>query len=476
MRLHKKQLQTHSLLDSDRVGPLLLKLAGPAFMGMFVQSFYNLINTIFMGQYVNDLAIAGLSIVFPIQMIMYGISQLVGMGGASLISRCIGSREEAKAERTLGNGITVGIILAVIYTIMIMPFSTFWLKLIGTTPEVMPYAQPYLLIVISCSVVNVFAMALQSYVRAEGNMRVGMFAMMAGAILSILLDILFVPILKMGVVGAGLATVISQVVALAYLLSYYISGSSYLKIRWQNLKPDFSIIRPILSIGIASFLQITAGSLSSVLLINMVLKYGGDPSLEAYGIIQRVSMFAGMPAMVFGQALQPVLGYNYGAKHYARGLKSIQFSAFVATAMVIVTAGILYLFPGPIASIFTKDQTLVDLTVHSSRLYFISIPFMGVMMVGQTIFQALGKAIPAFITAFVRPIVFLIPLVFLFSNSWKLDGVFLSFPASDTLTLFMVIGLVIPVIHQLRKLSATETHDDKTVNQVPAAAPTGNVR
>jgi putative MATE family efflux protein len=437
MHLHKKQLHTHNILDSDKVGPLLTKLAIPAFMGMFVQSFYNVINTIFMGQYVDSLAIAALSIVFPLQMIMYGISQMVGMGGASLISRYIGSRDEALAERTLGNGLAAGAILGVIFMIVSLPFATFWLKLIGATDEVMVYARPYFLIVLSISVFNIIAMALQSYVRAEGNTRVGMVAMVAGAVISIVLDILFVPVLHWGVVGAGLATIIAQLVALAYLLSYYLSGSSYLKIRLPNLRLKWSILRPMLSIGMASFLQVAAGSISSVLLISQVIKWGGDPALGAYGIVQRLSMFAGMPAMVFGQALQPVLGYNYGAGHYARGLKSIKIAAILGSIGVTLGFAIMYLFPGPIVGIFTKDRTLIDLGIHASRLYFLSVPLMGFMMVGQTIFQAIGKATQAFVTAFVRPIVFLVPLVLIMSNVWHLDGVFLSFPASDILTVFL---------------------------------------
>jgi putative MATE family efflux protein len=456
MQFHKRQDHTHNILDSERVGHLLVKLAVPSFMGMFVQSFYNVINTIFMGQYVDELAIAGLSIVFPIQMIMFGIAQLVGMGGSSLISRYIGAREEAKAERTLGNGLTAGVLMAAVFMIIVLPFSEFWLKLIGTSAEVMPYAKPYLIIVISCTVFNVFAMSLLAFTRAEGNTRVGMIAMITGAVLSIILDIIFVPVLHMGVIGAGLATVISQVVSLIYILSYYLSGSSYLKIRMKNLRLDFSILKPLFTIGLAGFLQTAAGSISSILLINMVIKYGGDVALSAYGIIQRLSMFAGMPAMVFGQALQPILGYNYGAKRYGLGLRAIKKGAVMATIAVVFTSAVLYLFPGPIISVFSNDQALLDIGIHASRLFFISLPLMGIMMVGQTIFQALGKAVQALITSFVRPIVFLIPLVLVMSNLWQLNGVFLSFPASDLLTFFLVIGLSLPVIYQLRKLAATQ--------------------
>jgi putative MATE family efflux protein len=456
MQFHKKQLHTHNILDSENVNSLLFKLAIPSFMGMFVQSFYNVINTIFMGQYVDSLAIAGLSIVFPVQMIMFGIAQMVGMGGSSLMSRFIGSREIEKAEHTLGNGLTAGLIMAAIYTVAILPFAEFWLSLIGTSDAVMPYAKPYLMIVISGTVINIMGMVLMAYTRAEGNTRVGMVAMVAGAILSIILCIIFVPVLKMGVIGAALATVISQTLVLVYILSYYLSGSSFLKLRMKNLKLDFAILKPIFSIGVAGFAQTAAGSISSVLLINMIIKYGGDPALSAYGIIQRVSMFVGMPAMVLGQALQPILGFNYGAKRFGLGLKAIKQAAIIASALTLFGFIIVYAIPGPIFRIFTDDPELLNVGIYASRLFFLSLPFMGIMMVGQTIFQALGQAMRAFITAIVRPIVFLVPLVLIMARLWQMEGVFLSFPTADILTFFLTIGLAIPVINQLRKLAAAD--------------------
>jgi putative MATE family efflux protein len=456
MQLHKKQLHTHNILDSENVSSLLIKLAIPSFMGMFVQSFYNVINTIFMGRYVDSLAIAALSIVFPIQMIMYGLSQMVGMGGSSLMSRFIGSGEIDKAEHTLANGLTAGLIMAVIYTAAILPFAGFWLNLIGASDEVMVYAKPYLVIVISGTVINIMGMVLMAYTRAEGNTRVGMVAMVSGAVLSIILDIVFIPVLHMGVIGAGLATVISQTLVLVYIASYYFTGTSFLKVRLKNLRLKIDILKPMLSIGMAGFAQTAAGSISSILLINMIINYGGDSALSAYGIIQRISMFVGMPAMVFGQALQPILGFNYGAKRYGLALKAIQRAAIIASACTLLGFLIVYAIPGPIFRIFTDDPALLDVGIMASRLFFISLPFMGVMMVGQTIFQAIGQVGRAFITAFARPVGFLIPLVLILAHFWKLEGVFISFPSSDILTFFLTIGLAIPVIKQLRKLAEAE--------------------
>jgi putative MATE family efflux protein len=443
-----------NVLDTDRVGWLLVKLATPAFFGMFVQTLYNVVNTIFIGHFVGPLGIAGLSIVFPLQMLAMGIGMMVGMGGASLISRLLGAGNIKDAERTIGNGISVGIILSVAVTLAILPLTDFWLRLIGASEAVLPYAREYLVIIISGNIFGVFAMALLSFARAEGNARVGMTAMILGGVLNIILDAAFIMGMGMGVTGAALGTVIGQFASMIYLMAYYFTGSSYLKVHMRNLLLDLSILKQMFAIGIAAFVQTVAGSLSAMLLINMVVRYGGDVALGAFGIIQRVMMFAIMPAIVFGQGLQPVLGFNYGAKRYHIALKALTIAAIVSTSLSILGFLALYLFPGPIMRIFTNDTPLIEMGVYASRLVFLTIPLMGAVMIGQTVFQALGKAMQAFITAIGRPVVFLIPAVLLMSHFWQLDGVFLAFPVSDVFTLILTLILLSPIISQFRRDAA----------------------
>ena len=450
----QNQPPNHNILDTDRIGWLLIKLATPAFFGMFVQTLYNVINTIFIGQFVGTLAIAGLSIAFPLQMLVYGLSMMVGMGGASLVSRLLGKGEKDRAELALGNGISVGIILGVVAMVAIMPFIDFWLKLIGASAAVLPYAREYLFIIVAGSVFNILGMALLSLARSEGNARVGMIAMIMGALLSIILDAIFIIWMKMGVTGAALATVISQIAAFGYLMSYYVSGSSYLKIRLKNLRLNFAILKDMFAIGVASFVQTIAGSLSAMLLINMVVTHGGDVALGAFGIIQRVMMFALMPGMVIGQGLQPILGFNYGAKRYNLAQKSITLAVTISTSLSILAFLILYFIPEPLIRIFSKDAELIAVGAHASKLVFLSMPVMGAVLVGQMIFQAIGKAVQSFITAIVRPVVFLVPMVLILSRTWGLDGVFLSFPASDVLTLLLLAGLISPILSQFRKAAA----------------------
>jgi putative MATE family efflux protein len=443
-----------NVLDTDRVGWLLVKLATPAFFGMFVHTLYNVVNTIFIGHFVGPLAIAGLSIVFPLQMLGMGIGMMVGMGGASLISRFLGAGNITDAERTIGNGISVGIILSLAVTAVILPLTDYWLRIIGASDDVLPYAREYLVIIISGNVFGVFAMALMNFARSEGNARVGMTAMILGGVLNIILDAVFIVWMGMGVTGAAMGTVIGQFVSMIYLIAYYLTGSSYLKIHMRNLRLDLSILKQMFAIGVAAFAQTVAGSLSAMLLINMVVKYGGDVALGAFGIIQRTMMFAIMPAIVFGQGLQPILGFNYGAKRYHLALKAMAIAAIVSTSLSILGFLVLYFFPGPIMRIFTDDVPLIEMGVYASRLVFLTMPLMGGVMIGQTVFQAIGKAMQAFITAIARPVAFLIPAVLLMAHFWQLDGVFLAYPVSDVFTLILTLMLLSPIINQFRRDAA----------------------
>lgn len=448
-----------NVLDSDRIGPLLLKLAIPAFFGMFVQTLYNVVNTIFVGHYVGPLGIAGLSIVFPLQMLTMGLGMMVGMGGASLISRLLGNRDADGAERTVGNGFTIGIVLYVLICIAVLPFMDFWLKLIGASEAVLPYAKDYLSIVIMGSIFGIYSIALLSFARAEGNARVGMIAMIIGAALSIILSALFIIPMKMGVVGAGLATIIAQFASTLYLLSYYLTGSSYLRLRVANFVPDLKILKAMFSIGIAAFAQTIASSLSAMILINMVVTYGGDYALSAFGIVQRIMMFAIMPAMVLGQGAQPILGFNYGAKRYHNALRAIRLALFTATILSTGAFLVVYFIPEPLIKIFSNDPELVTTGAYASKLVFLSMPLMGVVMVSTQVFQALGKALQAFITAIVRPLVFLVPLVLVLPRYWQLDGVWLAFPFSDALAAVLMVGMMIPIFRQFNREAKTQDRD-----------------
>jgi len=446
--------QSKSVLDDDRTGQLLFRLSLPAFMGMFVMTLYNVVDTIFIGHYVGPLGIAGLSIVFPIQMLTMGIGQMTGMGGASLVSRLIGARNTSSAEHALGNALAFTIIISAVLMIAGLWNPDLWLRLMGSSETVLPYARDYMTIILTGVLFRTFAMSQNFLIRAEGNARVPMIGMILGAGLNIALDAIFIIPLGMGVKGAALATVIAQLITALYFLRYYLSSKSFLRVHLQNLAIRWDILRPILAIGISSFARTAAQSLAVVFVNRTLLTLGGDLAISSYGLIQRIMMFALMPGIVIGQGMQPILGFNYGAGRYDRALRVIKIAIIAATSYSIIAFFALYFAPGLFVRVFTGDSELIVSAAHAATHIFFAVYLIGFIVVGSIVFQAIGKALQAFVTAIARPALFLLPLVFILPNYWHLDGVWLAFPITDALTSILVLVLLIPEIRMFRRNEA----------------------
>lgn len=464
------QRQNHSILDTEKVGRLLMTLTVPMFLGMAVQAIYNIVDTIFIGKFVPNpqLAMAGLSISFPFQMLTMGVGQMVGLGGASLISRMLGRGDKHGAEHTLANGITFGVALSLLLMVLFLPFMDFWLKLVGASDAVLPFARDYLTVMLAGAGTNVMSNAIIGFVRAEGNARVAMTGMIVASALNIFLDWIFIVVLQMGVRGAAIATVISMGVSVIYVLVYYVTGDSYLKIRARNLIPDFKILKQIFVIGIASFVQTTAGSLSMMMIMRMAVSYGGDIAIAAFLIIQRVMWFSMMPSMVIGQGMQPVLGYNYGARRYHLVVKTIIIASAVAIGVGVVGFFVLYFFPEPIFRIFTSDEELISKAAYIAKQVFLVLPIFGFYNVGSMVFPSVGKALQTFIVAIARPVAFMIPLLLLLPRLLGERGVWFSFPGSDLLTFFLVLALLLVLVKGLKREHAESLVAEKSpANGIP---------
>jgi putative MATE family efflux protein len=451
-------MNNRNVLDDDRIGLLLWKLSVPAFFGMAVITLYNVVDTIFIGHYVGALGIAGLSIVFPVQMLSMGFGQTTGMGGSSLISRLIGAGDTAKAERALGNAFVATLFLSALIMITGLSNVDFFLRVLGASEAILPYARDYMTIILIGMFFQTCAMTFTFLIRAGGNAVVPMTGMIIGAVLNIILDAIFIIPLDMGVRGAAIATVIAQIVSVMYLFSYYLSGKSFLKLRMKNLIIEWNILWSILSIGVASFARTMAMSVSILFVNRMLVTYGGDLAVSAFGILNRIIMFALMPSLVIGQGLQPVLGFNYGAKKYDRALRSIKIALTAATVSCAAVFLFLFFIPEPFIRIFTTDEQLIVLGAHAARRLFFLLYLIGFINVGSLIFQALGKAVHSFITAVSRSALFLLPSVLILPRFLHADGVWLSFPVTDMLSFILVIMLLIPQIRELRRLNTTTKH------------------
>ena len=452
MRFSSMNNRRQNVLDDDRIGQLMLKLSLPALTGLLVMTMYNVVDTIFVGHYVGPSGIAGLTIVFPAQMLTMAIGQMMGMGGASLISRSIGAGNIHKAEHALGNALTAAVALSVVVMIAGLSNTDMWLRLMGASETVLPYAREYMDIILIAVPFKTIAMAQSSLIRAEGNARVPMTGMIIGAVLNIILDAVFIILLDMGIRGAALGTLIASLVTTLYFMRYYLSGKSFLKIHTKSLIIEWGILGAILAIGIAAFASLSASSLTVVFINRALATFGGDVAISAYGLLNRIMMFAFLPGIVISQGLQPILGFNYGAKRYDRVLKAIKIAVIAATTFSIIVFLAVYFAPEVFIRVFTTDGEVIALASHAARRIFFLRYLIGFIIVGSTVFQAMGKAPQAFVTAIARPVLFLLPLVFILPKYWQLDGVWLAFPITDVLTFILVLVLIIPQIRAFRRL------------------------
>jgi len=447
-------MRNHSqALASEPIKTLLWKLSLPAMAGMFVMALYNIVDTIFIGRAVGALGIAGISIVFPVQMIMMGIGQMVGMGAASLISRSLGADDMEKAERTLGNAVILILVLGGALAVAGLAKSIFFLRLFGATDTILPYAKAYMDIILLGVVFHTFSMSANNIVRAEGNARVAMISMFIGALLNIALDPIFIFALGMGIRGAAIATVIAHVATTSYLVRYFLSGKSSLRICVKNLVLRWAIVREIIAIGFATFIRTVAGSFIAVVINRTLGFYGGDISIAVFGVVHKVLMFAGMPGRGIAQGLQPILGYSYGAKRYDRASEVIRRSITIATVCCVAIFFILFFFAEPIMRIFSTDAALIAQGTHAIRLVFVVLFLVGFHMVSSVVFQAIGKVIPTIILSTSRQILFLIPLVLILPRYFGIDGVWLSFPIADTLSFIIALAMVIPLMREFKRQS-----------------------
>jgi putative MATE family efflux protein len=384
-------------------------------------------------------------------MIIMSLGQMVGIGGASIVSRALGARDMERAERTLGNVIFSACLIGIVVTAVVLPQSGFWLRLLGSSDTILPYAREYLNIVMIGAIFQTYAVAVNTLIRAEGNARVAMQTMLIGAFTNIGLDALLILRFDMGIRGAAIATVIAQATTAIYVTSYYLSGKSSVSISRKHLALKAAIMREILALGVSSFVRIASTSFIAVFMNRTLGSLGGDIYVATLGIITRVWMFILMPIIAVGQGLQPILGFSYGAKRPDRSLRVISLSIKVATVMAVTGFLVVFFRAEAIAGIFTSDPMLIATAVPAMTTIFLAWSLVGFQGIGSIVFQSIGKARQAFATAIARQVIFFLPLVIILPRFYQIDGIWLSFPISDGLAFGFTLALFIPQIREFRK-------------------------
>jgi len=430
-------------LKYESTGKLLLKFSIPAVLGMLMNSIYNIVDKLFIGNqpdiisasgdivHVGTLSLAGLNIAFPIQMLIVALSTMIGIGASSLISRYLGAKNFDKADKTFGNAILMVIGIASMLTLVGSFFAKPILIIFGATESILPYALKYIRIIFYGTIFFSLSVSMNNIVRAEGNPFMSMIVMLSGALINIPLDYLFIYVFKWGVAGAAYATISSQLIGFIIILVYFLSGKSYFKITKIPFKADKNIMRDIFGIGLPSLVRTGAFTLFTIVVNNSIKSYGVDAHFAIMGVMFPILSLIMMPSTGITQGMQPIVGYNFGAKQIKRVRQTLNLSIVFSSLISIVGFALILSFIKPIVGAFIQETETVDMGVNILKIVLLGIPAMGFQAVIGGYFQSIGKVIPALVITSARQVIFLIPMVLILAPIYGVKGIWWSMPIAD---------------------------------------------
>jgi len=428
-------------MGEKKIKGLLFKYSLPAIIGMLSNALYNIVDTMFIGNGVGPLGIAGLSLSFPIQMIIGAFALMFGVGCASVESIKFGQKKTNEASAIVGNTIVISIIFAFIYLFTVLRCVNQILSVFGASEATLPYARDYITIVMIGAVPLSFSMVINNTLRAVGQAKKAMITMLVGTLLNIILDPIFIFGFKMGIKGAAIATVIGQFIG-AFVSVYFLS-KGYLGVKFErdSFRLRLNNIKQVLSVGVSTFIRQIGVSVVAIAVNYQLSVYGGDLLIASYGIINKfISLFL-MPMFGIAQGAQPLIGYNFGALKIDRVKETLKLSQFYCILIGIIGFTGALLIPKFILNIFTNDIELINVSILPIRIIFSTLILVAISTVGSTLFQATGKGKEAFFLNLLRQIILFLPLVFILPLFFGVNGIWFSFFIGEfitaTVTLFM---------------------------------------
>ena len=421
-------------LGTVPVGKLLWQYAVPAIIAMTASSLYNMVDSVFIGQGVGPLAISGLAITFPLMNISAAFGTLVGLGCATLVSVRLGQKDYDTAFKVLGNCVTMNVLLGFVLTFTALYFLDPILMFFGGSDATIGYAREYMEVIILGNIITHLYLGLNSMIRSMGHPKQAMYATIATVVINTILDPLFIYGLDMGIRGAAIATVLSQSISLMWQLFFLSRRSGTLYFKRGIFRPQRRIVVDSFSIGLAPFLMNLAACMVVTLINQGLVRYGGDLAVGAYGIVNRLVFVIVMIVVGFNQAMQPIAGYNYGAKQYTRVHEVLKRTIVAATIVTTTGFAVFTLFPSQVVRIFTTDSRLIELAANGLRITVMIFPFVGFQMVTGNFFQSIGKANKAIILSLSRQVLVLIPCLFILPVFFGVEGVWYSMPVADAIS------------------------------------------
>ncbi len=446
--------QKSAELGTKSIGSLLASQSIPAAIGFMVMSLNMVVDTIFVGQYIGKLAIGAISIVMPIAFLMSSVGMAIGIGGSSIVSRSFGAKDNERAQLTFNNQISLTLISVVVLFVVGLVFQEPILQLFGAKGELLPFSQSYYFITLLGIPFLSLAMMANNNLRAEGKPRIAMMVLLIPSVLNMILDYLFIVIFEWGMEGAGLATTISYVASGAYMIYYYLSGKTELKVNLKLFKLNSKLVKEIISLGSVSIFRQGSISLMTIILNQSLFHYGnqsglgGETAISIYGIPNRIAMFAFFPLLGIAQGFVPIAGYNYGARSFSRVREAVKKAILWGFIIASILSLILLIGSDWIPKIFASaDETiLLEQAPRAIFLIFLATPVVIFQLIGASYYQAIGKAKPALLLTLTKQLFFLTPLVMILPLLFGFDGIWYAFPIADLLSaavcyFFLKIGM-----------------------------------
>lgn len=431
-------------LETKSVGTLLRQYAIPGIIAMTATSLYNMVDSIFIGHLpeTGSYALTALGICHPIMNLGIALGTLVGVGSSTIMSVMLGQHNYRSAQKVLGNMVTMNVVLGLLFSVLVLAFEEPILRFFGATDVTLPYAKQYLTVLMIGNVIAHMYHGLNNLIRASGNPRLAMGLTLFTVISNSILDPIFIYALHLGVQGAAIATVLCQLLALVYAFIYFFRETNVVHFGKHVFEFHWKMAKSSLSIGMAPFLMNAAACLVNLFINQQLLRFGGDLAIGAYSIVSRFSFLFLMVVMGLCQGLQPIAGYNYGARKYGRVRKVYLLTAGWATVVCVLGFIMSEVFPKAAVEIFTNDPTMIGLSAHGLRIINLAFLLIGMQMVSTNFFQCLGMVRKSIFLSLTRQLLFLIPLVYLLPRWWGIAGVWFSFPLSDLLS-FTITGIMI---------------------------------
>ena len=438
-------------LGTKPVGKLLAQYALPAIIAMTAASLYNIIDRVFIGQVVGSMAISGLAITFPFMILAAAFSAAVGVGAATTISVKLGQKDYESAENTLGNTITLNLIIGLAFGGICLLFLDPILRFFGASDATLPYARDFMQIILAGNVFSHMYFGMNAVLRAASKPRMAMFATIFTVAMNILLDAVFILWWHWGIKGAAFATVISQVLALCWQMKLFANKNELLHLKRGIYKLKANLVRNIISIGISPFLMNACACIIVIFINNQLVKFGGDIAVGAYGIANSIAMIFIMFVIGLNQGMQPIAGYNYGAQQYDRMMRVVRLSIITAICIMLTGWTLAMFAPYYCARMFTKDPELIKGSIKAIQIIMMMYPFIGCQMVITNFFQCIGKVKISIFLSLSRQLLFLLPLLVLLPNFYGINGVWASMPTSDLISVVVAISIMTVYLRRFKK-------------------------